>query len=132
MLTVKELRAAVGLSRERLEDAYEFLLANPPLGLAVQRHADELRLVTAPEVTASVERHLNHPEAVALSRAALEVLAIVAYRQPIAALGHRVHSRLGQRQRARHAAAAGVDRAQPAPSAGDDAGISRAAWGSET
>jgi hypothetical protein len=27
--------------------------------LAVQRHGDELRLVTAPEVTASVERHLN-------------------------------------------------------------------------
>jgi len=37
-LTVKELRAAIGLSRERLEDAYEFMLANPPLGLAVQRH----------------------------------------------------------------------------------------------
>src|SRR5260370_33759671 len=38
-VTVKELRAAIGLSRERLEDAYEFLLANPPSGLAIQRHA---------------------------------------------------------------------------------------------
>jgi len=46
-VTVRELRAAIGLSRERLEDAYEFLLANPPSGLALQRHADELRLVTA-------------------------------------------------------------------------------------
>jgi segregation and condensation protein B len=44
-------------------------------------------MVTAPEVTASVERHLNHPRAVALSGAALEVLAIVAYRQPIARSG---------------------------------------------
>ncbi|MGI9147320.1 MAG: hypothetical protein ACR2IK_12320 [Chloroflexota bacterium] len=47
-VSVKELRAAIALSRERLEEAYEFLLANPPLGLAVQRHGDELRLVTAP------------------------------------------------------------------------------------
>ena len=83
-VTVKALRAAVGLSRERLEDAYQFLLANPPLGLAVQRQGDELRLVTAPEVSSSVERHLHKPRPVGLSRAALEVLAIIAYRQPIA------------------------------------------------
>ncbi|MBV9168481.1 MAG: SMC-Scp complex subunit ScpB [Chloroflexi bacterium] len=86
-LTVKELRAAVGLSRERFEDAYELLGESPPLGLMVQRHGDELRLVTAPEVSASVERHLNNPRPVALSNAALEVLAIVAYRQPIARSG---------------------------------------------
>jgi segregation and condensation protein B len=86
-LTVKELRAAVGLSRERFEDAYEFLGQNPPLGLAVQRHGDELRLVRAPEACSSVERHLNHPRPVALSSAALQVLAIVAYRQPIARSG---------------------------------------------
>jgi hypothetical protein len=35
-VTVKELRAAIGLSRERLEDAYVYLLEHPPLGLAVQ------------------------------------------------------------------------------------------------
>jgi segregation and condensation protein B len=86
-LTVKELRAAVGLSRERFEEAYEFLGKNPPLGLVVQRHGDELRLVTAPEVSASVQRHLDHPRPVPLSNAALEVLAIVAYRQPIARSG---------------------------------------------
>ena len=86
-LSVNELRAAVGLSRERFEDAYEFLGENPPLGLAVQRHGDELRLVTAPEVSSSVERHLNQPRPVPLSNAALEVLAIVAYRQPIARSG---------------------------------------------
>jgi segregation and condensation protein B len=86
-VTVKELRAAIGLSRERLEDAYEYLLANPPLGLAVQRAGDELRLVTAPEVASSIGRHLGHPRPAQLSRAALEVLAIVAYRQPIARAG---------------------------------------------
>jgi hypothetical protein len=31
-VSVKELRAAIGLSRERLEDACEFLQRNPPLG----------------------------------------------------------------------------------------------------
>jgi segregation and condensation protein B len=86
-LGVSELRAAVGLSRERFEEAYAFLADNPPLGLAVQRYGDELRLVTAPEVSASVERHLNVPKPVSLSKAALEVLAIVAYRQPIARSG---------------------------------------------
>jgi segregation and condensation protein B len=85
--TVKELRGATGMTRERLETAYEYLLENPPLGLAVQRQGDELFLVTAPEVGAAVERHLDHPRPVALSRPALEVLAIVAYKQPIARAG---------------------------------------------
>jgi segregation and condensation protein B len=84
---VKELRAATGISRERFEEAYRYLGEHPPLGLAVQRHRDELRLVTAPEVSRSVERHLNSEKAVALSKAALEALAIVAYRQPIARSG---------------------------------------------
>jgi hypothetical protein len=42
------------------------------------------RVVTAPEVTASVEWHLNSEPPVAPSKAGLEVLAIVAYRLPIA------------------------------------------------
>jgi segregation and condensation protein B len=83
-VTVRELRAAIGLSRERVEDAYEFLLSNPPLGLSVQRHGEEFSLVTAPEVASSIERHVGHPRPVQLSGAALEVLAIIAYRQPIA------------------------------------------------
>jgi chromosome segregation and condensation protein ScpB len=76
--TVKELRGATGMTRERLESAYEYLLDNPPLGLAVQRQGDELFLASAPDVSAAVQRHLDHPRPVALSRAALEVLAIVA------------------------------------------------------
>jgi segregation and condensation protein B len=86
-VTVKELRGAIGLSRERLETAYEFLLDNQPLGLAVQRHGEEFFLVTAPDVANSIERHLGNPRPDTLSRAALEVLAIVAYRQPIAHAG---------------------------------------------
>jgi segregation and condensation protein B len=86
-VAVKELRAAIGLSRERLEAAYEFLLANPSLGLAVQRLGDTLLLVTAPEVAKSVERYLGRDRPASLSKVALEVLAIIAYRQPIARAG---------------------------------------------
>ena len=43
--------------------------------------------MSAPEVGAAVERHLGNPRPVPLSRAALEVLAIVAYKQPIARAG---------------------------------------------
>jgi segregation and condensation protein B len=86
-LSVRDLRAAIGLSAEQLEAACAFLLANPPLGLSLQRHGAELRLVTAPEVSPSVERYLHVPKTVSLSKAALEVLAIVAYRQPLARSG---------------------------------------------
>jgi segregation and condensation protein B len=86
-VTTKELRGAIGLSRERLESAYDYLLEQPPLGLAVQRHGEDFHLVTAAEVAKSIERHLGNPRPVSLSRAALEVLAIVAYRQPIARAG---------------------------------------------
>ena len=86
-VSVKELRAAIGLSRERLADAYAYLLEQPPLGLAVQRQGDELSLVTASEVSSSIARHLGHERPVPLSRAGLEVLTIIAYRQPIARAG---------------------------------------------
>jgi len=85
--TVKELRAAIGLTRERLEAAYAYLLDHPPVGLAIQRHRDELFLVAAPEVAVSIERHLGNPRPVPLSRAATEVLAIIAYKQPITRTG---------------------------------------------
>jgi segregation and condensation protein B len=85
--TVKELRAAIGITRERLEAAYEYLQNYPLLGLAVQRHGDELRLVSSGQVATSVGRHLNAPRPVALSTAAQQVLAIVAYRQPVSQAG---------------------------------------------
>ena len=85
--SIKELRAATGLSRERLEDAYEYLLREPPLGQAVQRHRDELKLVTAPEVASSVARYLGRDRPATLSKAALEVLSVIAYRQPITRAG---------------------------------------------
>jgi segregation and condensation protein B len=63
--------------------AAAWLEAHPPPGLMVQRHGDALRLVTAPPSARYVERLRGAAGPSRLSRAALEVLAIVAYRQPI-------------------------------------------------
>jgi segregation and condensation protein B len=52
-------------------------------GLALQRHGDSVQMVTSAEVAAQVERFLGLDLSSRLSPAALEVLAIIAYRQPI-------------------------------------------------
>jgi len=52
-------------------------------GLMLQRHRDELQLVTRPEVAWAVQRALKPERPSRLSRAAMETLAIVAYRQPV-------------------------------------------------
>jgi len=52
-------------------------------GLMLQRSEESVQLVTRPEVAWAVQRAL-HPERPArLSRAAMETLAIIAYRQPV-------------------------------------------------
>jgi segregation and condensation protein B len=85
--TVKEIRGATGMTRERLEAACSYLLEHPPLGLMVQRRGDELFLVSAAEVAPTIERHLGNPRPQPLSRAAIEVLAVIAYKQPITRAG---------------------------------------------
>ena len=78
-----ELAEALRCSQARLGRACEFLRASPPHGLGLLEHADQLQLVTAPDVGKLVEAFLNVPPAKALSQAALEALAIVAYEQPV-------------------------------------------------
>lgn len=52
-------------------------------GIRLQRKGDRVQLVTAPELAPLVERFLGLEYSGRLSTAALETLAIVAYRQPI-------------------------------------------------
>jgi len=52
-------------------------------GLALQRHAGKVQLTTIPEAATLVERFLGLEATAHLSRAALETLAIIAYRQPV-------------------------------------------------
>lgn len=52
-------------------------------GLAIQRHGGRIQITTAPEFAADVERFLGLEAIAKLSKAAVETLAIIAYRQPI-------------------------------------------------
>ncbi len=52
-------------------------------GLRLQRHGARVQLVTAPEAAAAIERFLGGRSEQRLSHAALETLAIIAYRQPV-------------------------------------------------
>lgn len=52
-------------------------------GLMLQRSANSVQLVTRPEVAWAVQRALHPERPSRLSRAAMETLAIIAYRQPV-------------------------------------------------
>jgi segregation and condensation protein B len=82
-LSVSDLARLLEVVPERAERVCELLRDHPPLGLAVQRNADSVTLVSAPHSAGYVERYLGSPPPVRLSRAALESLAIIAYRQPV-------------------------------------------------
>ena len=82
-LTFAEAARVLDVSVSRLEQVCGYLEAQPPLGLALQRHADRVQLTTAPSASAAVERYLGAPPPARLSRAALESLAVIAYRQPV-------------------------------------------------
>jgi segregation and condensation protein B len=71
------------IPNDRLEDVCAYLNRQPPVGLVLQRHDGLLQLTTAPNASAAVERYLGAPLPVRLSRAALEALAVIAYRQPV-------------------------------------------------
>lgn len=52
-------------------------------GLMLQRSEDAIQLVTRPEMAWAVQRALHPERPSRLSRAAMETLAIIAYRQPV-------------------------------------------------
>ncbi len=52
-------------------------------GLRLQRFGGRIQLTTAPEIAKVIEKYLGLEATARLSRAALETLAIIAYRQPI-------------------------------------------------
>ncbi len=71
--TEEDVELALALLAERLHDR----------GIRLQRHLDQVQLVTMPEAADAVEAYLGLDLTTKLSRAALETLAIIAYRQPI-------------------------------------------------
>ncbi len=81
---VSTLADALEESSERIEAALSELIAGQALrGVRVQRLGERVQLVTAPEATAAIERFLGLDLTTKLSPAALETLAIIAYKQPV-------------------------------------------------
>jgi segregation and condensation protein B len=83
-VTVAQLAQALELPADAVEAALERLAADcAERGVRVQRQGESVQLVSAPEAAAAIERFLGVQPQGRLSAAALEALAIVAYRQPI-------------------------------------------------
>lgn len=81
-----ELAALLGLSADaalRVARDYAARLAQARLGFRVEEVGGGFRLIVPPEVAASLAGLLAPPALPPLSSAALEVLAVVAYRQPV-------------------------------------------------
>jgi segregation and condensation protein B len=83
-VTTARLAEALEVERALITEAARSLAEDyQPRGLRVQIHDDKVQIVTAPEMGTYVERFLGLQYSGKLSAAALETLAIVAYRQPI-------------------------------------------------
>ncbi len=79
-----QLASALDVNSREIEQALDWLdEAFEKRGLQIQRSNRSVQLTTAPFLAADVERFLELEETSRLSRAALEVLAIIAYQQPV-------------------------------------------------
>ncbi|MCJ7511457.1 MAG: SMC-Scp complex subunit ScpB [Anaerolineales bacterium] len=82
--TAAQLAAALGVSPREVEHGLQTLdQASAGRGIRLQWHHGAVQLTTASELAQDVEHFLNLEGTTRLTRAALEVLAIVAYEQPV-------------------------------------------------
>ena len=83
-LRVRELQQVTDSDRDTVEHALDELRESlTHRGLMLQRHHDQVQLVTRPELASYVRRALRPEVTGRLSTAAYETLAIVAYQQPV-------------------------------------------------
>ncbi len=83
-VAVTDLARALAAERRAVDAALdELAVACGERGVRLQRANGQVQLVTAPEMAEAVARFLGLESNARLSRAALEVLSIVAYRQPV-------------------------------------------------
>ena len=81
--TIPLLARVTGVSPDAVEQALAEMSGDQNRGVRLRRHGAAVALVSAPEAAPWVERLLGLEAPNRLSKAALETLAIVAYRQPI-------------------------------------------------
>lgn len=84
-VTVNQLADSLGKTAGEIDEALRHLdeRYSDQGGLSLQRHEGRYQLTTAPQMAGIVEKFLGLEATARLSRAALETLAIIAYRQPI-------------------------------------------------
>ena len=85
-VTLAQLVQVLGVAPEVVESVLAELAASyrtERRGIRLQRHQGSVQLVSAPEAAAAVERFLGLDRGTGLSTAALETLAVIAYRQPL-------------------------------------------------
>jgi segregation and condensation protein B len=84
-VTITQLAEALGQKMQDIEAGLHALeqTYEQGRGLSLQWHAGRVQLTTAPSLSAPVEKFLGLEATARLSRAAMETLAIIAYRQPI-------------------------------------------------
>jgi segregation and condensation protein B len=80
---LRDLAAAAGVAIAAVEDALTRLNDDPMRGWVVIRHRDTVHLSSAPRFAPYVRRFLGLDREARLSGAALETLALIAYRQPV-------------------------------------------------
>ena len=81
--TPEQLALGAGVSVSDVEAALTAMEADQARGWVIQRHRGAVQLATAPRFAEQVRRFLGLDRETRLSGAALETLAIVAYRQPV-------------------------------------------------
>jgi segregation and condensation protein B len=80
---LRDLAAAAGVTVSAVEDALTTLNDNPSRGWVVIRHRGTAHISSAPRFAPYVRRFLGLDREARLSAAALEALALIAYRQPV-------------------------------------------------
>lgn len=82
-VSVAALIAATQEPRSRVERALGLVAESLQRGIRLQRHGPHVQFVTAPENVEVVQRFLGAEKPAPLSRAAMETLTVIAYKQPV-------------------------------------------------
>lgn len=86
-LTIKQLAQLLGDTEEVAAQAMDALRTaleeEDNRGITIKEMAGVYQLITKPELADTIQKLVENPTAQSLSQASLEVLAIVAYKQPI-------------------------------------------------
>jgi len=87
-VSLNQLAATLEISPSQVEEAIQeldrrLLSEGSPSYIRLQKHQGRFQLTTAPEIAPFIEKFLGLETSSRLTQAALETLAVIAYRQPI-------------------------------------------------